>query len=120
MSRLPSTLPATELGRLITPDIGVSGGVVHGSPAKDGFIAATLGTAPIIGVGLLITGWEDSVAIDDMEFERVGLGGGGGNGDWAGNGVCGFSNDSGADTAVGVGTGVGCAEVAEEIVMGEG
>ena len=56
----------------------------------------------MIGVGLLMTGCEDSVAIDDMELDLVGLGGGGGAGDGASAGVGGFSNESGAVGAVGV------------------
>lgn len=44
VSLLPSTLPLTELGLLMIPDIGVCGGVVQGKPLKDGFAAATLGT----------------------------------------------------------------------------
>ena len=102
------------------PDMGVSGGVVHGSPLNDGFAAATLGTIPIIGVGLLIMGCEDSVAIDEMEFDRVGLGGGGGAGEYTAAGVGGLSKEAGAAGAVGVGTGVGLPEAAEEMVMGEG
>lgn len=102
------------------PDIGVSGGVVHGSPLKDGYAAATLGTVPMTGVGLLITGWDDSVAIDDIEFDRVGLGGGGGAGEWPRAGVGGLSNVVGAVGAVGVGTGVGWADAAEDMVIGDG
>jgi len=120
-SRFPKALPLTELGLLMTPDIGVCGGVVHGSPPKDGLAAATLGTLPMVGVGLLMIACDDSVAIEDIEFDRVGLGGGGGAGE-AGNGnagVGGLSNDGGAD-AVGVGTGVGCADPAVEIGAGDG
>ena len=73
VSLLPSTLPLTELGRLMTPDMGVCGGVVQGRPVKEGLTAARLGTLPIMGVGLLITGWDVSVAIDEIEFDRVGL-----------------------------------------------
>lgn len=54
VSLFPSTLPLTELGLLTTPDIGVCGGVVHGRPLNDGFVAATLGTLPRVGVGLFI------------------------------------------------------------------
>lgn len=54
VSLFPSTLPVTELGLLLTmPDIGVCGGVVHGRLLKEGFVAATLGTLPSVGVGLL-------------------------------------------------------------------
>lgn len=54
VSLFPSTLPVTELGLLLTmPGIGVWGGVVHGRLLKDGFVAATLGTLPSVGVGLL-------------------------------------------------------------------
>ena len=81
MSRFPKTLPLTELGLLITPDIGVCGGVVQERPLKDGLAAATPGTLLKVGVGLLATAWDDSVAMDDMEFDRVGLGGGGGAGE---------------------------------------
>ena len=54
VSRLPRILPLTELAALITPDIGVCGGVVHGKLEKDVFAAATLGTLPNVGVGLLL------------------------------------------------------------------
>ena len=55
VSRFPRTLPLTELGLLLTmPDIGVWGGVVHGRLMKAGLVAATLGTFPKVGVGLLL------------------------------------------------------------------
>lgn len=54
VSRLPRTLPLTELGALTTPDIGVCGGVVHGKFEKEVLAAATLGTFPSVGVGLLL------------------------------------------------------------------
>ena len=59
---------------------------------------------------------------EDVELERVGLGGGNGAGEAVGasTGVGCFSNDGGADAAVGVGTGVACAEDAVEIGAGEG
>ena len=107
VSRLPSTLPVTDDGRLITPDIGVSGGVDHGCPPNDELDAVTLGTLPIIGVGLLTTGCEASVAIEDIELDLAGLWGGGGAGDCMRTGVGGFSNERGADGAVGVCSGVG-------------
>lgn len=122
MSRLPSALPLTELGLLLTmPDMGVWGGVVHGRPLNDGLLAATLGTLPRVGVGLL-TICDDRVATDDVELERVGLGGGSGAGeaDGANTGVGCLSNDGGADTAVGVGTGVACADDVVEIGAGDG
>ncbi len=60
VSLFPNTLPLTELGRLlIMPDIGVWGGVVQGSPLNDGLVAATLGTLPRVGVGLLLTAKDD-------------------------------------------------------------
>jgi hypothetical protein len=74
---LPRTLPLTELVALWPPAIGVCGGVGCGKPTKpDEFIAVTIGTWPRVGVGLLVTagvGTEDIVAIDDCEFDRVGL-----------------------------------------------
>ena len=110
VSRFPRTLPLTELGRLMMPDdMGVWGGVVHGRPLKEALEAATLGTLPSIGVGSLPIACEDSVKTEDMELDRVGLGGGGCAGDNAGAKVgVGFlsSNDGGAVIAVGVGTGV--------------
>lgn len=53
VSLFPRTLPLTELAVLITPD-GVSGGVVHGKPVNEALEAATLGTFPRVGVGLLV------------------------------------------------------------------
>ena len=56
VSLLPNTLPLTELAVLVTPPMGVCGGVVHGRlPNEDAFAAATLGTLPTVGVGLLVT-----------------------------------------------------------------
>lgn len=109
----------------MTPDMGVCGGVVQGSPLKDGFElapAATPGTLPSVGVGLLPMACEDSVAIEEIEFERVGLGGRGGAGDAEGGMVGGgcLSKDAGADVAVGVGVGVACAEETVESGAGEG
>ncbi len=80
VSRLPSTLPLTELGALIPPPIGVCGGVVHDRGPKE-LVAATLGTLPSVGVGLLVMippelcMCEDCVATEDAELDRVGLGG---------------------------------------------
>ena len=117
VSLFPSTLPVTELGLLLTiPDIGVCGGVVHGKLLKAGFVAATLGTLPKVGVGLLII-WDDCVAIEDVELDLVGLGGGNGAGDAEGAriGVVCLSKDAGAETAVGVGIGVGWADDAVDM-----
>ena len=90
------------------PDIGVCGGVVHGRLLKDGLVAATLGTLPSVGVGLLLTIWDDCVATEEVELDLVGLGGGKGAGeaDGASLGVGCRSNAGGTETAVGVGTGV--------------
>ena len=103
VSLFPSTLPLTEPGLLITPDIGVCGGVVHGRPLNDGFVAATLGTLPSVGVGLF-TIWDDCVAIEDAELVRVGLGGGRGAGEAEGanTSVLCLSKE-GADAVVGLG-----------------
>ena len=81
VSRLPRTLPLTELAVLITPDMGVCGGVVQGKLAKDVLAAAMLGTFPNVGVGLLlmtpagVCAWDDWVTMEDVEFDLVGLGG---------------------------------------------
>ena len=101
--------------------MGVCGGVVHGRPLKDGLVAATPGTLPRVGVGLL-TICDDNVATDEVEFERVGLGGGKGAGeaDGASTGVGCLSNDGGADAAVGVGTGVAWADEVVDIEAGDG
>jgi hypothetical protein len=121
VSLLPSTLPLTELGRLlINPDIGVCGGVVQDKPLKDGFVAATLGTLPKVGVGLLLIICDDCVAIDDVELDLLGLGGGSGAGEGASTGVHCLSKVGGADAAVGVGTGVGCDEDPVETGAGDG
>ena len=58
---------------------------------------------------------------EDVELERVGLGGGSGAGEAEGasTGVRCFSNDGGAE-AVGVGTGVACADDAVETGAGDG
>lgn len=124
VSLFPSTLPLTELGRLMMPDdMGVWGGVVQGSPLKEAFAAATLGTLPNVGVGSLPIACDDSVKTDDIELDRVGLGGGGAAGEVAaGSVVVGFlsSNDGGAEMAVGVGTGVDWAEPAVDIGASKG
>ena len=121
VSLFPRTLPLTELGLLITPDIGVWGGVVHGKLLKNGFIAATLGTFPSVGVGLLINIWDDCVAIEEVELDRVGLGGwGAGDAADANPGVVCFSKKGGAEEAVGVGIGVGWADETVDIGAGEG
>ena len=109
VSRFPNILPLTELGRLLTmPDMGVWGGVVHGKWPKDGFVAATLGILPSVGVGLLPIIRDDWVTTEDVELDLVGLGGGSGAGeaDGASRGVDGLSNGGGAFAVVGVGTGV--------------
>jgi len=121
VSLFPSTLPLTELGRLlIIPDIGVCGGVVQCKPLKDGLVAATLGTLPSVGVGLLLIICDDCVAIDDVELDLLGLGGGSGAGEGTSTGVGCLSKVGGADAAVGVGTGVGCAEDPVETGAGDG
>ena len=125
MSLLPSILPLTELAAL-TVDIGVIGGVERGNAPVDGFAAATLGTVPSVGVGLLammptdVCMKELCVAIDDAEFDRVGL---------VGRGVdpvatvavevTGPFATVGVEPAVGVGTGDGWAELVTEIARDE-
>lgn len=115
MSLLPSRPPLTELGQLAI-DIGVIGGVHKGRPAGAEFVAATLGTLPIVGVGLLaimpagVCINDDCVAIDEFELDLLGLTGrtaaaGEGEGarmeeEW------GFTGEA-AEAAVGVGTGDG-------------
>lgn len=108
---------------LITPDMGVCGGVVHGRPGNEALDAATLGTFPSVGVGLLVItpvelcSWDDEVMADDDELDLVGLGGlatGAGENEDAAAGAACFSN-GGADAVVGVGVGVGWAEDAAEI-----
>ena len=74
VSLFPSTLPLTELGPLTTPDMGVCGGVVNGRPEKEVLAAATLGTFPSVGVGLLVM-MPDCVATEEVELDLVGLGG---------------------------------------------
>jgi hypothetical protein len=87
VSRLPNTLaPLTELAALIElPDNGVCGGVVIGIPViTPELVAATLGTLPNVGVGLLVMVTLDNcvcppeescVTIEDADEVRVGLSG---------------------------------------------
>ena len=97
---------------LMLPDIGVIGGVVNGRPE---LVATTPGTLPMVGVGLLVmtpTGvgtCDDCVAIEEVELDRVGLGGralAAGEGDGANAEGGSFAGD-GAVAAVGVGIGDG-------------
>ena len=74
VSLFPSTLPLTELVPLTPPAMGVWGCVVIGRPEKELLVAATLGTLPSVGVGLLVT-MPDCVATEEVEFDLVGLGG---------------------------------------------
>ena len=74
VSLFPRTLPLTELGPLTIPAMGVCGGVVKGRFEKELLVAATLGTLPSVGVGLLVM-TPDWVATDDVELDLVGLGG---------------------------------------------
>ena len=85
------------------PVIGVCGGVVQGKVPKE-LAAATLGTFPTVGIGLLVItppelgAKDDCVAMDEAELDRVGLGG------W-GTGVVegeGAATSGGAETPVGV------------------
>ena len=66
-----------ELVALCPPAMGVCGGVGCGKPTRmDGFVAVTIGTWPSVGVGLLVTAGvctDDMVAMEDWEFDRVGL-----------------------------------------------
>ena len=89
MSRLPRTLPPTELGLLWEMvDKGVCGGVgvvIGRVGGCEELVAVTRGTEPSVGVGLLITlaadgGWagDEVAAIDPAEFVRAGLDGGAG------------------------------------------
>ena len=56
ISLLPNILPLTEEAALTVPDIGVIGGVVIRKLVGKEFAAATLGTVPTMGVGLLVIG----------------------------------------------------------------
>ena len=95
-----------------------------GKPTDPEFAAATLGTFPNVGVGLVIMiplavcNCDDCVAMDEAELDLVGLGGrptGMGDGEGANpdDDAC-FTGD-GAVTVVGVGTGVVAAEDIEEV-----
>ena len=77
-------------------------------------MAATLGTLPRVGVGLFNI-WDDCVAIEDVELDRVGLGGGRGAGeaDGANMGVLSLSK-AGAEAVVGLGCAVDMVEIAGE------
>lgn len=61
--------------------MGVCGGVVIGKPTEAELVAATLGTFPNVGVGLVmitplaVCNCEDWVAMEEAEFDLVGLGG---------------------------------------------
>lgn len=69
MSRLPSTLPLTELAALCdAPDIGVCGGVVNGGGPE--FVAVTDGTEPRMGVGLFTTVEGDGLPTPNEALER--------------------------------------------------
>ena len=52
-----------------------------GNPTGAELVAATDGTLPIVGAGLLlmtaagVCTFDDCVAIDEVEFDRLGLGG---------------------------------------------
>ena len=99
--------------------------MVHGKLEKDEFAAATPGTVPRDGVGLLVM-IPDWVATDEVEFDLVGLGGriadcwvlgvvlragvGAGEFDGANPGGGCFSTKGGAVPAMGVGVGVACAD----------
>ena len=64
VSLLPSMLPLTELAALAV-DIGVIGGVDSGSIGTVELAAATLGTLPNVGVGLLAISPAGVCANDD-------------------------------------------------------
>jgi hypothetical protein len=80
---LPSTLPDTDDVALCIPPCalaGVCGGVFIGGMVNGGavFIAVASGTWPRVGVGLLVIDCapvciDAIVAMDDCEFDRVGL-----------------------------------------------
>jgi len=80
-------------------------------------VAATLGTFPSVGVGLLVI-IPESVAIDEVELDLVGLGGcrsATGDGEGA-NPDEGCLINAGAVAVVGVGVGVGVAEPVADAV----
>ena len=95
-----------------------------GRPTEPELVAATLGTFPNVGVGLLmmmplaVCICDDCVAIDEAEFDLVGLGGrptGMEDGEGANpdDEIC--LSSGGAVTVVGVGTGVVPAEDIEDM-----
>lgn len=105
--------------------MGVCGGVVIGKPTEAELVAATLGTFPKVGVGLLIIiplavcNCDDCVAMDEAEFDLVGLGGrptGMEDGEGANTNDDACLTKDGAVTVVGVGTGVVVAEDIEDMV----
>jgi len=116
---LPNWLPLTLLVAL-SGALGVIGGVDSGSPPLVEPAAATLGTVPSVGVGLLaimpagVCMKDDCVATEEFEFERLrlvvlveetGIAG-----------VAGLVLEMfGVEIAVGVGTGEGWAEFEIEI-----
>lgn len=124
-SLLPRILPLTELVALwVYPDMGVCGGVVVGKPTEAELVAATLGTLPNVGVGLVmmiplaVCNCEDCVAMDEAELDRVGLGGrptGMRDGEGANPDDEACLIDDEAVTVVGVGTGVVAAEDIEDV-----
>jgi hypothetical protein len=98
------------------PDNGVCGGVVIGMPiTAPELAAATLGTLPRVGVGLLVmvklddcdcSPKESCVAIEDVDEVRVGLSGRTGGAEGAVDGVGRILFSTGAVEDVGVGVGV--------------
>ena len=88
--------------------------MVKGRPTAAELVAATLGTVPSVGVGLLVMtvlgvcAWEAMVATEDAEDDRGGLFGRlGARGDGEGGMMVELCFTSrGADTAVGVAFGV--------------
>lgn len=79
LGSLPSLSPGLAsrfvpaVGTLEVP--GVSGGVVRGTPVTlPEFVAAMLGTLPIIKDGFVVTGWaaDDCVATEEVELDRAG------------------------------------------------
>ena len=99
-SLLPRMLPLTELVVLIVPDIGVCGGVVQDRLTDAELVAATLGTFPKVGVGLVVTNPTPDVAIEELELDRVGLGGR----------ATAIEEIRGTSVDAGVGSGVICAD----------
>lgn len=118
-SLFPRLLSLIELA-LLPVARGVIGGVLKGTPVGAELVAATLGTLPNVGVGLLPTNPAMCVVTDDVEFERLGLGGR----------PLTPTDDptlgllilvkAGALMAVGVGTGEGWAELETEIARADG